>query len=232
LSPSWGRSWRAWRRAESGPFASGPTRVSGASLKTRVEAGTRSLSPKLGTWNAQGMVLETDERILVDAAKGGDDSAFEVLVRRHGPRVYRIALRMLKSPEEAEEAAQEAWLAAWRALPRFRVESTLSTWLYRIVTNRCLALVATSRPSEPLDQRLPDPAPPTEERAELHARLEAVKEGILALTSEQRAALVLRELEGLHYEEIAAVLGVTVETVKGRVHRARASLWRSTRRWR
>ena len=178
------------------------------------------------------MVLATDDRLLIQAASAGDERAFEVLVRRHGARVYRVALRMLGSPEEAEEAAQDAWLAAWRGLPRFRRESAFSTWLYRIVTNQCLGVGAGGAEVEPLEHDLPDPGPRTDEQAELRARLAAVTRGILALTPEQRAPIVLRELEGLPYDEIATVLDVSVQAVKSRIHRARASLWRETRSWR
>lgn len=175
------------------------------------------------------MVLSADEWLLVEAASGGDVAAFEVLVHRNQRRVYRVALRMLGSEADAEDAAQEALLAAWLALPDFRGESAFSTWLYRIVTNECLRVLAARRVWEPLSERLEERGVGPQQRAEVRERLAAVAAGILALTPEQRAPLVLRELEGLSYEEIAQVLGVTVEAVKGRLHRARLSLWEATR---
>jgi RNA polymerase sigma-70 factor (ECF subfamily) len=178
------------------------------------------------------MVLATADRLLIEAASVGDERAFEELMRRHGARVYRVALRMMGSAEDAEEATQDAWLAAWRALPRFRRESTFTTWLYRIVTNRCLGSPGRQRPTESLSAEIPDRALQADDQAELHARLVALTQAILVLTPEQRAPLVLRELEGLPYEEIADVLGVSVEAVKSRIHRARASLWKGMRSWR
>lgn len=84
------------------------------------------------------MVLKTDDVHLVRAAQLGDLYAFEELVRRHRTRVYRVALRMLANPADAEDAAQDAFVQCWSALPGFRAESSFSTWLVRIVTNRCL----------------------------------------------------------------------------------------------
>ncbi len=86
------------------------------------------------------MILQVDDRILVQAAQDGDLDAFEALVRRHQPGVYRVAWRMLGSDADAQDATQQTFVRAWRALPRFRHDSVLTTWLYRIVTRRCLDL--------------------------------------------------------------------------------------------
>lgn len=157
----------------------------------------------------------------MDAARAGDVEAFEALVRRYQLPMYRVALRMLASEGDAEDATQEAFILAWQNLARFRGESAYSTWLYRIVINRCLSARASHRPSEPLEELMlvggGDPVEITERRQRWSAIVEAVR----ALPSEQRAALVLREFEGLSYAEIAAVLGITVAAVKGRIHRAR-----------
>ena len=98
-----------------------------------------------------GVVVRVADRVLVDAARAGDVEAFEVLVRRHQGRVYRVALRLLGSDADAQDAAQETFIRAWRGLGRFRGESAVSTWLYRIVTNRCLNVIAARRPAESLD---------------------------------------------------------------------------------
>lgn len=170
------------------------------------------------------MVVETHERVLVEAAQAGDLDAFEVLVRRHQKPVYRLALRMLRSTSDAEDAAQETFVQAWRSIDRFGGHSSLGTWLYRIATNRCLDMLALRRPTETLDDDLgghdADPIAVMAQRE----RLRAVLDGVHALSGDQRAALVLREFEGLRYDEIAEVLDITLPAVKSRIHRARLAL--------
>lgn len=171
------------------------------------------------------MVVAVADTHLIRAAQAGDLAAFELLVDRHGVGVYRVALRMLGNEADAEEAAQDAFVQAWRALDRFRAESAFATWMYRIVTNRCLDALAARRAEEPLDERAETAAPDDLEAVvDGRERWAALVGAIGALSAEQRAALVLREFEGLSYEEIADVLGVTVGAVKGRLHRARLEL--------
>ena len=177
------------------------------------------------------MVLKTDDVHLVRAAQLGDVFAFEELLRRHRTRIYRVALRMLANPADAEDAAQDAFLQCWSALPRFRAESSFSTWLVQIVTNRCLNMLR-SRRADPLEGRGEARAARLTEVVEARAELEALAGALVGLTPEQRAPLVLRELEGLSYEEIADVLEVTVPAVKGRIHRARLELVGAMRQWR
>ncbi len=179
------------------------------------------------------MVLVADDVQLVRAAQTGDVAAFEELVRRHELRVYRVALRMLGGESDAEDAAQEALIQAWRAMPTFRGESAFSTWLYRIVTNRCLtALAAPGRRTEPLTHAEMDLRPGPEAATLERDRFDAMKSAITGLTPEQRAPLVLREFEGLSYETIGHVLDLTPGAVKGRLHRARLELVREMRQWR
>lgn len=187
----------------------------------------------VGGWVLRwGVVVRVADRVLVDAARAGDVDAFEVLVRRHEGRVYRVALRLLGSDADAQDAAQETFIRAWRGLGRFRGESAVSTWLYRIVINRCLNVIAARRPAERLGLELPlvggDPA----EIAEQRERFTAVARRVASLVPEQRAALVLRDFEGLSCEEVAEVLGVSVAAVKGRIHRGRLSVLREAAAWR
>src|SRR5579884_4193060 len=132
------------------------------------------------------MVLKTDDVHLVRAAQLGDLYAFEELVRRHRTGIYRVALRMLADPVEAEDAAQEAFLQCWSGLPRFRSESSFSTWLMRIVTNRCLNVLRSRRPrvmlapNEATSERL-------SEVVEARAELAALERALAGLTAEQRA---------------------------------------------
>ena len=168
------------------------------------------------------MTVQIDDAILVQAAQDGDLDAFEALVRRHQAAVYRVALHVLGSSADAQDATQDTFVRAWRALPKFRSDSTVSTWLYRIVTRRCLDVIAARRPTDTLDTlELETPAGDPAQTAEQHERLAAVTRAIALLPGEQRAALVLREFEGLSYQELADVLGISVPAVKGRIHRAR-----------
>jgi RNA polymerase sigma-70 factor, ECF subfamily len=178
------------------------------------------------------VVVQASDRFLVGAAQAGDLHAFEALVGRHQDAVYRVALRMLGSKVDAEDAAQEALVQAWRALSTFRGESEFSTWLYRIVTNRCLKARAARHPMEALPDVLIDRDSDPAEALVQSERLHALARAVLALPAEQRAALVLRELEGLSYEQIAQALGVTVPAVKGRIHRARLGLLKASATWR
>lgn len=153
-------------------------------------------------------------------------------MRRHHGSLYRVALRLLGSEVEAEDAAHETLVQAWRALSTFRGESAFSTWLYRIVTNRCLNARAARHPMEPLPDVMIDRDSDPAEALAQSERLDALARGVLALPAEQRAALVLRELEGLSYEQIAEAVGVTVGAVKGRIHRARLGLLKASATWR
>jgi len=182
--------------------------------------------------HSDAVVVQASDRFLVAAAQAGDLQAFEALVRRHQDSAYRVALRMLGSKADAEDTAQEALVQAWRRLSTFRGESAFSTWLYRIVTNRCLNVRAARRPMEALPDVLMNRDGDPPEALERSERLHALAHGLLELSAEQRAALVLRELEGLSYEEIAQVLGVSVPAVKGRIHRARLALLEASATWR
>jgi len=167
---------------------------------------------------------------LARLAREGRAGAFEELVRRHRARVYRVALRMLGNRTDAEDATQDAFLKAWRALPRFRGESSFATWMYRVVVNQCLSSDRGRRPVVFLPDQV-DPAPGPDDHTEGRARLAAFYRALATVTPEQRTVVVLRELEGLSYDEIAAVLDISVAAVKGRLHRARLELTAAMRAW-
>lgn len=166
----------------------------------------------------------SDEALAARAA-AGDATAFDALVRAHTGRMYRVAVRVCGDPAEAEDVVQDAWIAAWRALPRFRAEAKVSTWLYRVVTNAALAHLRRRRPVASLDGVEVVDARPTPEATTLLAeRAAAVHRAIASLEPTQRVPLVLRELEGLSYPEVAEVLGVEVSVLHRRLHRARVAL--------
>ncbi|MGH7400597.1 MAG: sigma-70 family RNA polymerase sigma factor [Candidatus Rokuibacteriota bacterium] len=165
----------------------------------------------------------------LDRLRGGDATAFEELVMAYQHRVFGVALRMLGNAGEAQEVAQEAFLRAHRALGEFRGDAKLSTWLYAITSRLCLNRLASSerrlsRQGEEALLRLSDVSPRPDavlERSELEA---ALQRAIAGLAEERRIVVVLRDLEGLSYEEIGQVLELPVGTVRSRLHRARADL--------
>ncbi len=175
-----------------------------------------------------------DEHDLVARAKQGDERAFEVLVRRHADGLYAVLARFLGSGQEAEEVTQEAFLRAWRGIGRFEGDSRFFTWLYRIGINeakRRVARTAATVRAASLD-RQPEAevadwsrAPAASaERAELEAVLD---EAIGGLKADHRAALILRDVEGLSTDEAAAALGLGEAAFKSRLHRARLSVRRA-----
>lgn len=172
-----------------------------------------------------------EDALLVQQAQRGDLRAFEQLVRRHTPAVYRIAWRLLGQRADAEDVVQETWLAAWRHLPGFRGDAALSTWLYRLTTNQALNARRRPPPSMPLAETAAV-CGSAEEGAQQSGRQAAVRAAVLRLPPTQRAPLVLREFEGLRYDEIAAMLEISVPAVKSRLHRARLELATMLREWR
>jgi RNA polymerase sigma-70 factor (ECF subfamily) len=167
-----------------------------------------------------------NDRELVRRHLAGDANAFNELARRHEKRVYNLAYRMLGRPDDARDAAQEAFLAAYRRLSAFRGDAAFSTWLYRITVNACYdVLRRRARDPEPAeiedrDTGSPDPADRT-------ATAVDVQRALLRVPDEFRAALVLHDVQDLPYEDIAEILGVPVGTVKSRLHRGRVALARA-----
>ncbi|MDN5750686.1 MAG: sigma-70 family RNA polymerase sigma factor [Pseudonocardia sp.] len=176
---------------------------------------------------------ELDEQTLVVRAQEGDARAFEQLARRHQDALYRLAVRVMGDAGEAEDALQEALLDAWRRIGRFRGDSAFSTWMYRIVTNRCLGMLRRRRPV-PVEQiEAPAPAHDSPERAvERGAGLAALGRAVQELSDDLRICWVLRELEGLSYAEISEITGASENAVRGRIHRARTRLAEVLRSWR
>ncbi|MER7982774.1 RNA polymerase sigma factor [Streptomyces sp. NPDC095817] len=176
------------------------------------------------------------DRLLVVRASEGDDDAFAVLVRRHSGLMLSLAFRLLGNQADAEDAVQDAFLSAWRRLPEFRRHAEFGTWMYRIVTNRCLTTLRAGHRAVPLDA-VPEPAardpgssPPR--TAETDAAATALAAAVHGLRPDQRACWILRELHGLHYEEIAHVTGSSEQAVRGRLFRARHTLQEAMRPWR
>ncbi|MBM3457926.1 MAG: sigma-70 family RNA polymerase sigma factor [Armatimonadetes bacterium] len=161
-----------------------------------------------------------EDKILVARFQRGEDSAFDLLVERHRRRVFNLAAR-LGPPGDADDLAQEIFIAVYRALPRFRGDSTFSTWLYRIALHVCSRHIRKRRwESAELDDQWPDEegrCDPT--RLALTSELQhQVHAAIDELPYKLRVTVVLRDLHGLSYEEIAQVVGCPVGTVRSRLY--------------
>ena len=156
----------------------------------------------------------------------GDTEAFGIVIRRYEAGLLRFATRMLGSRDAAADAVAESFVRAYRHLASCREPTRLRTWLYRIVTNRCKShLVRRSVADVPLDDAPPVADPADNEAAlERANQLQVVERALASLSPDKREAFVLKHVEGLSYEEMAAVTGERIPTLKMRVHRAREAL--------
>ena len=176
----------------------------------------------------------------VAKAKGGDQGAYEELVRRHQKRAFNVAYRILGDYDEALDTTQEAFIQAWRAIGKFRGESRFIYWLLTITANLCRnrlkhwkrrARNRTSSLDEPIrtedsevTRQIADPSPAVPDVLESKQMEALVRDEMSELDEEYRTVLVLRELQEMRYDEIAAILEIAVGTVKSRLHRGRLLL--------
>jgi RNA polymerase sigma-70 factor (ECF subfamily) len=178
--------------------------------------------------------IDADVAALIERARSGDARAFEDLARREERALYRHAARIVGPGADAEDVVQDALLSAWRSIRSFEGTS-FRAWLFRIVTNRALDRMRARKrrpelplePAEDEDLTWAEPASPGPELADVAASREAlaaVEEALRLVPDEQRAALLLRDVEGFAYDEIALMTGVEIGTVKSRIHRARVSV--------
>lgn len=182
-----------------------------------------------------GSVLE--ERLLIAAAQAHDERAFEELVRRHSPQMYAAACKMVGEPAIAEEAVQEAWVAAWKGMTTFAGRSALSTWLHRLVLVSAWRLTSAVRkaPRPTIDAILDDTldqAPSAELSASERVEHDAVRRAVAELDEPLRHVVVLYHFSGLSYDELAQVVGESEATVRGRLYRGRRQLAITLREWR
>jgi RNA polymerase sigma-70 factor (ECF subfamily) len=177
-----------------------------------------------------------NEPALIESARKGDIDAFNTLVITYQHQVYNVAYRIMGDEAAAADATQEAFISAYKHMGSFRGES-FKSWIYRIVTNACYdelrrrkrkpttsleALVDES--DTEIEYDVPDGQAGPEERMERREMAEVIQAGIQTLPEDQRAALVLSDVQGMSYEEIAAITGANLGTVKSRLSRARAKL--------
>ncbi|MBA3418254.1 MAG: sigma-70 family RNA polymerase sigma factor [Geodermatophilaceae bacterium] len=168
--------------------------------------------------------LRADDSVLVRWAQDGHSEAFEHLVRRHRVPVYRTALRLTGDAHTADDVTQDAFIAAWKSLQLFQAESSFATWLYRIVVNRARNTYRSRRDVPVEEVPVDGYHPGADTEAIAREGTDRVMSAIVELPFEQRAAFVLRLFEELPYEEIAQILSITPDAVRGRLHRARHQL--------
>ena len=182
------------------------------------------------------MSNKSDDSKLVKRVQKGDKGAFDLLVMKYQHKIVNLVMRYVRDPELALDITQEAFIKAYRAIPRFRGDSAFYTWMYRIAVNTAKNYLAAQR-RRPMDVELDLQDP---EQYDLHAKLretdtpegvtlgkelkETVERAIAALPEDLRTAIVLRELEGMSYEEIAQTMECPVGTVRSRIFRARDAI--------
>jgi RNA polymerase sigma-70 factor (ECF subfamily) len=182
------------------------------------------------------MSNQASDKKLVERVQKGDKGAFDLLVLKYQHKIVNLVMRYVRDPELALDITQEAFIKAYRALPRFRGDSAFYTWMYRIAVNTAKNHLAAQR-RRPMDVELDLQDP---EQYDLHAKLketdtpegltlsnelqEIVERAIAALPEDLRTAIILRELEGMSYEEIAQTMECPVGTVRSRIFRARDAI--------
>jgi len=177
---------------------------------------------------------------LITAFQGGDRTAFDKLVLKHKNKVFNLCYWMIGDYQEANDTAQETFIKVFGSLKKFRFESSFSTWLFRIAVNTCKNRLKSSEfrqkkktisldnPGDPETDRslsqIKDEAPSPSIELERKERMMLIKEAIDSLSVEQKEVVVLRDIEGLSYEEIVDITGLNVGTLKSRLARARLNL--------
>lgn len=164
-------------------------------------------------------------------AQQGDSQAFGELVEKHRPGVLNVVYRMCGDPQLAEEAAQEAFLRAWQNLRRYNPQFAFRNWVYRIALNIAIDMLRRRTETVVIEDEIPTAtADGPEATLERHEQTEQVRQAVLDLPPTSRAALILREYEGLTYQEIADALDIPIGTVMSRLNYARGQLRESLRR--
>lgn len=178
-----------------------------------------------------------DEKLLVKKAQKGDHKAFEQLIEEHFKKIYNIAYRMTGNPDDASDMTQEVMIKLFRNIGSFKGDSKFSTWVYRVTTNTCLDELKKNRRHShtslnteydtgdgEIACEVEDTSPTPEEMTEKRELRSMVADAVQRLSPDHRAAIVLRDIKGFSYDEIAKILSCSEGTVKSRISRARASL--------
>lgn len=178
--------------------------------------------------------MSADDNRLIAECRAGNPAAFGELVSRYQDRLFNTVLRVVNNAEDARDVVQEAFLLAYQALHSFKGDSLFFTWLYRIAVNTAMSLKRKQKPMLRIHaagdgDRPLDPLDPAEESRPGHAlemaeEERAVHDALARLSPEHRAVLVMKDMDGMKYEQIAEVLGVPVGTIRSRLHRARLEM--------
>lgn len=222
------------------PFPPGISLLSSAAPVTRLH------NPKL-TWNNSSLsciivpVNSVDDRILIEQFQNGDTSAYGEIVLNYQDKVYNLCRHLLRNASDAEDAAQDVFLKACQALPKFKPDASLYTWLYRIAVNTCLdyrkkpvfeSLFGDSGEGEQLIHDRASDAPSPETLYQSRQIGQALDDCLGMLSPKLRAIIILKEIEELTYEEIADALEISIGTVKSRIARAREELQKCMKKFR
>lgn len=197
-------------------------------------AGTGETMDRPEPEDLRKLALQTDA-LLVERAVDGDVAAFEILVRRHGPMVRAYARRLTDSAVDADDIAQESLLQAWRQLPTLREAPALRSWLMSITSHCSTDLLRRRRNTTTTLEDQPefvDNSPTPETSAIASSQLLALSEALRRLPEHQRQCWVLKEISGQSYEEIAAILNISMASVRGNLSRARTTLLKEMEGWR
>jgi RNA polymerase sigma-70 factor (ECF subfamily) len=182
-----------------------------------VLSATQSAPPSQG--------LREGEREAIEACQRGEREAFDRLVERYQRDIYRLCYRYVNNHEDANDMAQEVFLKAYKAIGRFRGDSSFSTWLYRIAVNTCLNFRAARKPeTDELPEALPDARASAAATLESEDQARVVRNAVSRLPEKQRATLILKIFHDLTHEEVAGILGSTVGTVKANLFHALGNL--------
>lgn len=178
-----------------------------------------------------------NEKVLLDRCCTGDAAAFETLISSYQKKVYNIAYRMLGNIDDASEIAQEVFIKVFKSIRQFKGEAAFSTWVYKITVNMCLDELRKRKKSRAVyideavrledgevEKQIPGELPGPEEMAEKNELRKIVENAIRRLDEKHRCVIVLRDIQGMSYEEIAQILNCPSGTIKSRINRARAAL--------
>ena len=179
-----------------------------------------------------------NEKILIEKSKQGDVEAFEQLITSYQKKIVNLSYRMLGNMSDAEDAAQDIFIRVFRSISGFNEQSTFSTWIYRIATNVCLDMLRKKKrqnekntisihrgeENDEYELQIEDNQPSPYERAQKNAAMQALEKALNQLGDEQKMVIILRDINGLSYEEIAEITNCTLGTVKSRINRSRLTL--------
>lgn len=180
--------------------------------------------------------MSDTEKMLIKKCIKGDIDAFEKLIEAHQKRAYNISLKILKNPDDAMDISQEAFIKVFKSIKSFKFQSSFSTWLYRIISNTCIDFLRKNKnevysidnpihtEEGSIKRQFEDQGNTTEDTFNRKMTKELVQRSIEVLDDQHRVVIILRDIEGFSYNEIADILGCSLGTVKSRISRARDNL--------